>query len=253
MLPLFPSISPTAAEAGRLAAEHGAELIRAALAARGEAVVVLATGASQFEMLRNLVAVPGLDWSRVTVFHLDEYTGLPADHPASFRRYLRSRFLDHARPAAFHAIQGDNPDPEAECVRLSALIEPLTVDVLFLGIGENGHLAFNDPPADVTTTRPYLVVPLDEACRRQQLGEGWFPTLDAVPRTAISMSVREILRARDLVCTVPDLRKADAVRDALEGPLTPNVPASYLRTHPRVHLFLDLAAASRLHNPSESP
>ena len=250
---LIPSISPSAAEAGRLAAERGAGLIRAALAARGKAVVVLATGASQFEMLRNLVAAPGLDWALVTVFHLDEYTGLSAEHPASFRRYLRERFLNHARPAAFHAIRGDAPDAEAECERLSALLSPLAVDVLFLGIGENGHLAFNDPPADVTTSKPFLVVPLDEACRRQQLGEGWFPTLDAVPRTAISMSVREILRARDLVCTVPDLRKADAVRNALEGPLTPDVPASYLRTHPRAHLFLDLAAASRLQNPSGTP
>ena len=253
MPPLIPSISPTAAESGRLAAECGARRIRAALATQGKATVVLATGASQFDLLRTLVAEPDLDWSRVTVFHLDEYTGLPAEHPASFRRYLRERFLDLVHPAAFHAIRGDAPDPEAECDRLSALISPRTVDVLFLGIGENGHLAFNDPPADVTTARPYLVVPLDEACRRQQLGEGWFPTLEAVPRTALSMSVREILRARDLVCTVPDLRKADAVRNALEGPLTPRVPASYLRTHPRVHLYLDLASASRLRPPTGIP
>lgn len=237
-----------AAEAGRRGAEHGAGLLREAVERRGRAAVVVATGASQFAMLASLVAAPGVAWEKVTFFHLDEYLGLPVAHPASFRRFLWERF--HSRlplpPRAFHYLDGEAADPAAECARVGGLIAQENIDVAFIGIGENAHLAFNDPPADFTTDEPYLVVTLDEACRRQQLGEGWFPTLEAVPRRALTMSIRQILKSRHLIVTVPDARKAVAVRDSLVGPVTPQVPASLLREHPACTLFLDPASASLL-------
>jgi glucosamine-6-phosphate deaminase len=234
-------------EMGAAAAAFGAERVRRGIRDRGAAVIVLATGASQFEMLEHLVAAPDIDWGRVTAFHLDEYVGLPEGHPASFRRYLQTRFVDQLPTpiGRFHFIDGD-ADPEAERRRLVGLIEPVAIDVAFVGIGENGHLAFNDPPADFTTTDPYLVVTLDDACRRQQLGEGWFETFEDVPQRAISMSVRQILTARTVVCTVPDARKAEAVRRSLEGPVTEEVPASALQLHSDCHVFLDVAGASLL-------
>ena len=240
-------IAPTKQELGKRAAQAGGELIRAALARHGEANVILATGASQFEMLAELVQQPEIDWAKVICFHLDEYVGMPITHPASFRKYLKERFVDQLphSPAAFHFLNAE-ADPAAECIRLGALIQQHPIDVAFIGIGENGHLAFNDPPADFETHEPYLVVELDEACRRQQFGEGWFPSLDAVPRQAISMSIRQILASQAIVCSVPDARKAQAVVQAIEGPLTPELPASILRNHGAVSLFLDEPAASRL-------
>jgi len=232
---------------GALAAKIGAEKLRQALENRSYANIIVATGASQFEMLKHLLLEPEIDWERVTIFHLDEYVGLPIDHPASFRQYLWERFvkqLPHP-PRAFHPLNGEI-DPEAECRRLSDLISAVTIDVAFIGIGENGHIAFNDPPADFETTVPYHVVDLDEACRQQQFGEGWFPTLEAVPTHAISMTVSEILRSRHLICTVPDERKAAAVKDTVEGLVTNTVPASILQTHSSTDLFLDKAAASQL-------
>ena len=237
---------PDAAAMGAAAAARGAAALRAAIADRGAANLVVATGASQFEVLAALVAQPDLDWSRVTGFHLDEYLGLPLAHPASFRGYLRERFASRVPLAAFHELNGEAADPDAERRRVGALLTARPIDVAFVGIGENGHLAFNDPPADFDTEEPYLIVDLDAACRRQQLGEGWFDSLDAVPTRALSMSVRQILKSRTLVCSVPDARKAAAVRDAVEGPVTPAVPASILRTHPDCTLFLDEAAASLL-------
>jgi glucosamine-6-phosphate deaminase len=232
---------------GARAARAGGTLIRDALALRNRANLILATGSSQFEMLEELAREPGIDWSRVTVFHLDEYVGMLETHPASFRRYLRERFLARlpAPVGTFHAIAAE-VNPEAECVRLAALIAAIDIDVAFVGIGENGHLAFNDPPADFAAEVPYLVVRLDEACRRQQLGEGWFATLAEVPTRAISMSIRQILRAASIICTVPDARKAEAVRGAVEGPVTPDLPASALQRHPHCRLFLDAPAASLL-------
>ena len=182
----------------------------------------------------------------MTGFHLDEYLGLPASHPASFRGYLRERFVRHVPLAAFHELDGEAADPAAECRRVGDLLARQPIDAAFVGIGENGHLAFNDPPADFETDEPYLVVNLDHACRRQQLGEGWFESLDDVPRRAISMSVRQILKSRTIVCSVPDDRKADAVQATVEGPATPDVPASILQTHDDCTLFLDAAAASLL-------
>jgi glucosamine-6-phosphate deaminase len=240
-------ISETKGEMGRRAAKTGADKIRAAIARRGAANLVVATGASQFEMLGELVAAPDIDWGVVTAFHLDEYVGMPLTHPASFRKYLKERFVEKLpRPlGAFHYIDGEG-DTAAECRRLGESIARHPVDVAFVGIGENGHLAFNDPPADFETEEPYLVVNLDDACRRQQLGEGWFPTLDDVPRQAISMSIRQILKADTIVCTVPDARKAEAVRGALEGPVTPDVPASILQRHADTTVFLDPASAAGL-------
>lgn len=240
--------SETAANNGKAAAEYGAERIREALASNGRAAIIVATGASQFEMLEQLCAAPGIDWHRVTMFHLDEYVGLPITHPASFRKYLWERFVRKlpVPPAAFHYVDGDAADVAAECRRLGGLIAAAEIDVAFIGIGENGHLAFNDPPADFETTEPFLVVELNEACKRQQMGEGWFPEFSDVPDTAISMSIRQILASKTIVCTVPDERKAEAVRNAVEGPITSDVPASILRTHPDCTLFLDKGAASLL-------
>lgn len=242
-----PRILSTKPELGKAAAAEGAALIREALAARGEANIIVATGASQFDMLDALTAEPGIDWSRVTGFHLDEYVGLPITHPASFRAYLWQRFVSKLPLPlrAFHFIDAET-SPETECARVGAILRQHPVDVAFIGIGENAHIAFNDPPADFETEESYLVVDLDEACRRQQLGEGWFPTLDAVPRQAVSMSVRQILKSAAIICTVPDLRKAHAVRAAVTGPVTPEVPASILQRHPDCRLFLDSAAASLL-------
>jgi glucosamine-6-phosphate deaminase len=242
-----PRILPTKPELGRAAAAEGSALIREALATRGEANIIVATGASQFEMLEALTAEPGIDWSRVTGFHLDEYVGVPITHPASFRAYLWQRFVSKLPfpLRAFHFLDAE-VSPDAECARVGAILRQHPVDVAFIGIGENGHIAFNDPPADFETEEPYLVVDLDDACRRQQLGEGWFPTLDAVPKRAVSMSVRQILQSAAIICTVPDLRKAQAVRAAVTGPVTPDVPASILQRHPDCRLFLDSAAASLL-------
>jgi glucosamine-6-phosphate deaminase len=234
-------------ELGRRAAADGAERIREAIRQRGGANLILATGASQFEMLGELVAAEGVDWGRVTAFHLDEYIGVPLSHAASFRKYLKERFVERLPrpPAAFHYIGGES-DPEAECRRVGEIIAAHPIDVAFIGIGENGHLAFNDPPADFQTERPYLLVQLDEACRRQQLGEGWFPALGDVPTRAISMSIRQIMKSAAIICSVPDRRKAEAVGGAVEGPVTPQVPASILQQHQQATIYLDRESASLL-------
>jgi len=241
-------IKPDRAALGAASARHGAELLRQAIKARGQANIIVATGSSQFETLEALAREPDIRWDRVTAFHLDEYVGLPITHPASFRLYLWQRFVKNLPLplATFHYVNGDAPDPQAECRRLGSLIKEKPIDVAFIGIGENGHVAFNDPPADFETREPYLTVTLDDACRRQQLGEGWFPTFNDVPRQAISMSPRQILASRSIVCTAPDQRKAEAVRNTVEGPVTPNVPASILQSHEQCTLFLDQAAASML-------
>lgn len=236
----------TKEDMGAAAAAAGADALRAALDARGAAAIIVATGASQFEMLAAL-SREKVFWPGVTGFHLDEYIGLSIEHDASFRKYLWERFVSRLPlpMAAFHYLDGE-ADPEAECGRVGALVGAREVDVAFVGIGENGHLAFNDPPADFEAETPYLVVELDEACRRQQFGEGWFPDMDSVPERALSMSVRQILKARTIICTVPDARKAEAVRNTLRGEVTPEVPASILRTHPDCRFFLDSAAAALL-------
>ena len=231
---------------GAAAAQAGAERLGEVLDAGSEASIIVATGASQFEMLSSL-SRSDLSWPSITGFHLDEYIGISITHEASFRKYLRQRFVSQLPLPlkAFHFLDGEG-DAEAECTRVGQLISATTVDVAFVGIGENGHLAFNDPPADFETESPYLVVDLDEACRQQQLGEGWFPDFDSVPQKAISMSAQQIMKSDMIVCTVPDQRKAEAVKNAVSGPVSPDVPASILQNHPNCHLFLDKEAASLL-------
>jgi glucosamine-6-phosphate deaminase len=230
---------------GLAAARQAASLIEAAVAARGHARIIVATGASQFEFLSSLTTLPNLPWQTVEVFHLDEYIGLSAKHPASFRKYLQERLIRPTGITTFHALDGER-DPEVVCDEVGRMIQAAPIDVAFVGIGENGHLAFNDPPADFETTRPYLVVTLDEPCRRQQVGEGWFLDLHAVPTQAISMSCRQILAATSILCMVPDARKATAVQAACEGPVSPRVPASILQEHPVVTLHLDRSSAALL-------
>lgn len=240
------SVHEDATGMAKAAAETAAQLLRDAIARNGRAAFIAATGASQFAFLQHLVAAPGIAWERTTMFHLDEYIGFSSDHPASFRRYLRERLTSRVPIGTSHFIEGDAHALDAEMARLNRLLAATPIDAAFVGIGENGHLAFNDPPADFTTETPYLIVDLDEACRRQQFGEGWFKTLGDVPRRAVSMSVKQILKSAGIVCTVPDRRKAHAVKACLEGEIGPMVPASILRSHPECYLFLDRDAASEL-------
>ncbi len=233
---------------GAAAAAHGAKKIIAAIEKQGYANIIVATGASQFSMLSALAATPGIDWSKVTMFHLDEYAGLPESHPASFRKYIKERFVANLpmQLKAAYYVDGSAPDPAQTCAELGRIIAEHPIDVCFIGIGENGHIAFNDPPADFDTEDAYLVVNLDEVCRKQQLGEGWFPTLDDVPKQAISMSVRQIMKSKAIVNTVPDGRKAYAMRITFEGELSPMHPASVIRLHPDCETFCDVPAAAEL-------
>ena len=189
--------------------------------------------------------MPGIDWSRVEVFHLDEYVGLPATHPASFRKYLLERLIQKTGITKYHLLDGDG-DPQVAVKKTGAELQSKTVDILFAGIGENGHLAFNDPPADFEVAEPYLIVDLDEACRQQQVNEGWFSKVADVPKKAISMSVRQIMRAKEIIVAVPDSRKATAVKACIEGKISPMVPASILRNHPNTTIYLDADSAALL-------
>lgn len=218
-----------------------------ALREQAEARVVFACAASQVRFLAHLTALPGLDWSRVTLFHMDEYLGLDAAHPASFRRFLREHVATHVPARACHLLAGDAPDPHAEARRYGALLAERPVDLCCLGIGENGHLAFNDPPvADFADPLAVKIVTLDEACRRQQVGEGAFPTLASVPTQALTLTIPTLCSARQMICVVPEPRKAVAVRDALQGPISPACPASHLRRQPHCTLFLDADSAALL-------
>lgn len=239
-------ISETKRVLGKKAAQRGAELIRKAILESGKANIIVATGASQFEMLEELVKAE-IDWSVVSAFHLDEYIGISEYHPASFRKYLKERFVDIVSPLEFIYVNG-NTDPYEECVRLEKLISRRPIDVAFVGIGENSHLAFNDPPADFETEEAYLIVTLNEDCRHQQMGEGWFPTINDVPEKAISMSIRQIMKSKAIICCVPDLRKATAVKKTVEGSISPAIPASIMRQHEAVWLYLDKDSASMLIN-----
>jgi len=240
----------TSGEMAAAAASSAAEAIKNAIKTKGRANIILATGASQIEMLGCLTRrrrAEGVDWAEVTMFHLDEYIGLVPEHPAGFGKYLRERFVEKVEGLkAAHFVAGDAEDPKQECERIGRVIAEHPIDVALIGIGENGHLAFNDPPADFETDEPYIIVELDEKCRKQQLGEGWFESLEQVPGRAISMSIRQILKSAFLVVTVPDERKAEAVKNALEGPITPACPASILQQHGNCRIFLDAEAASLL-------
>lgn len=230
---------------GQAAGKKAAAIINQAIKEKGQAHVILATGTSQFETLKQLLQEQ-VDWSKVTVFHLDEYIGLAESHPASFRKYLKERFLDKIGTVGpVYLINGEN-DPEEECARLGDIISKHAIDVALVGIGENGHLAFNDPPADFDTEKPYLVVNLDRACRLQQMNEGWFAALEEVPQQAISMSIRQIMKSKHIICSIPEERKAQAVKNCLENEVSPLFPASILQEHPSCELYLDKASASLL-------
>lgn len=227
------------------AAGHASRVLRKSIAERGRARIIAATGASQLDFLDALTKSAGIDWQLVEMFHLDEYIGLPATHPASFRKYLLDNFVTKVGSTRHHFLDGDK-DPAEVSDRVGKELASAPIDVAFVGIGENGHLAFNDPPADFKTEQPYLIVNLDEACRRQQVGEGWFTDISEVPRQAISMSVRQILKSKEIITIVPDQRKAEAVKRCLEGEITPAAPASVLRDHPVTTLYLDKKSAELL-------
>ena len=227
------------------AARQATTALGRAIREHGSARIIAATGASQFEFLDELTKTPDVDWKRVEMFHLDEYVGLPAAHPASFRKYLLDRLIHKVGIARYHLMNGE-ADPRQAIAEVTAEIRQAPIDVAFVGIGENGHLAFNDPPADFQSEEAYVVVELDEACRRQQFGEGWFKSLDDVPRRAISMTVRQILKSKEIVCVVPDARKAQAVAKCLQGEISPMAPASILRTHPNAIIYLDRDSSALL-------
>ena len=227
------------------AAEQASAAVSSAILDRGRARIIVATGTSQLDFLDALTNAKNIDWQRVEMFHLDEYIGLPITHPASFRKYLLERLIHKVAITRYHLLDGDG-DPDEVVRRVGEALQSAPVDIAFAGIGENGHLAFNDPPADFQTEEPYLVVTLDEACRRQQVGEAWFADISEVPHKAISMSVRQILKAKEIVAVVPDLRKAQAVRRCFEGEINPMAPASILRAHPAATLYLDRESASLL-------
>ena len=238
------SVSATAAENGRKAAEKAAQLINEAICRKGHARIILSTGASQFEMFEALVKLD-VDWSRVEMFHLDEYVGLPESHIASFRKYLKERFVNIVHPAAAHFVNGEG-DVQKNIEELTKELRRDEIDVGIIGIGENGHIAFNDPPADFDATEAYRVVNLDHKCRMQQVGEGWFATEDDVPRQAISMLPRQIMACKAIVSVVPHKVKAKAVYDTITQKVNNMVPATLLKTHPQWNLFIDDDAASML-------
>jgi glucosamine-6-phosphate deaminase len=233
------------ADMAKAAAGQAAANIRNALNERGHARILAATGTSQFEFLDALTDLPDIDWKRVEMFHLDEYIGLPVVHPASFRKILLERLIQKTGIAKYHLLDGET-DPGETIRRVGRELAAAPIDVAFVGIGENAHLAFNDPPADFDTEEPYIIVTLDEACRRQQVGEGWFANMSEVPTRAISMSIRQILKAREILVVAPDARKSEAVRACLEGPISPMAPASILRTHANVTVYLDKHSAALL-------
>ena len=234
---------------GRAAAVQAATAIRRALAARDQARIVAATAASQREFLEALTTSPGIDWTKVEAFHLDEYIGLPATHPGSFRKMLLEQLVGKTGITAYHLLDGDAADPGEVVRRVGKELASAPIDIAFLGIGENGHIAFNDPPCNFEVEDPYLIVNLDEACRQQQVGEAWFANISQVPKQAISMSARQILKAKEILAVVPDTRKAQAVRACFEGTISPLAPASILRTHPNATIYLDRNSAALLSVP----
>jgi glucosamine-6-phosphate deaminase len=239
------NVSPSKTEVGSVAAKHAAKSLQRVLAASDTVRIIAATGASQIDFLQFLTATPGIDWQRIEMFHLDEYIGLPLDHPASFRKYLMERFIRKTGIRRYHLLDGEqNP---VDVVRtVGKELQSAPIDIAFVGIGENGHLAFNDPPADFETEDPYIIVDLDQACRAQQVNEGWFKSIPEVPARAISMSVKQILKSKEIIAVVPGAQKARAVKACLEGEISPMAPASILRTHPNTTTYLDTESASLL-------
>lgn len=240
-------IFPSKRAAGEAAGEAAANALAGALRDGGKARIIVATGNSQLETVNALAQGPGIDWRRVEVFHMDEYAGLPGGHPAGFRRWVKEKLVDRVHPGEVHYIEGDAPDLEQECARYAQLLCAAPIDLCLLGIGENGHLAFNDPHvADFSDPLAVKRVTLDEVCRQQQVGEGHFPSPADVPAQAVTLTIPALMRAERIICSVPERRKAEAVRQALEGPVAEQCPASQLRTHPRATIYLDAESASLL-------
>jgi glucosamine-6-phosphate deaminase len=239
-------IFPDKSSLSRAAAEQAANAIRSALTKHGYARIVAATAASQIEFLDALTKASGIDWSKVEAFHLDEYIGLPVTHPGSFRKMLLEQLIQKTGIHKYHLLDGDARDPAEVARRVGQKLASFPVDIAFLGIGENGHLAFNDPPADFEVEDPYIVVDLDEACRQQQVGEAWFANISQVPNQALSMSVQQVLKAKEILAVVPDERKARAIKASFAGEVGPMAPASILRTHPNATVYLDKNSASML-------
>jgi glucosamine-6-phosphate deaminase len=233
------------ASLAKAAADQAAAAVTRAIRDRGKARVIAASAASQFEFLEALTATPGIDWKRVELFHLDEYIGLPMSHPASFCKFLQERLIGKAGITDYHLLNGEE-NPVKVIRETSKFLSAAPIDVAFVGIGENGHLAFNDPPADFETEEAFIVVNLDEACRLQQVGEGWFKDLSTVPTQAISMSVRQVMKSKEILAVVPDARKARAIKACFDGEINPMAPSSILRTHPNATVYLDTHSAALL-------
>lgn len=241
IIKVFPSKVALAMDA----AKHATDVLRKTIAERGEARIIAATGAAQFDFLEVLTATPGIDWKRVEMFHLDEYVGISDQAPASFCRFLKDRLIDKVGIGKYHLLDGTKP-PRQIIETVTAEIRKAPIDLAFVGVGENGHLAFNDPPADFDTDESYIVVNLDEPCRQQQLGEGWFPSLEDVPKQAISMTVRQIMQAKEILAIVPEMRKAKAIKACFDDGIGPDAPASMLQKHPKTTIYLDTESASLL-------
>ena len=228
-------------------AQEAHAVLASALQQRGSARVILATGNSQIKFLEQLISLGGIDWTRTTLFHMDEYLGLSSEHKASFRKYMRERVEARVKPGKFHYIEGDALEPIAECDRYSALLSEAPIDLCCLGIGENGHIAFNDPPvANFHDKLKVKIVKLDDACKQQQVGEGHFPNLDAVPGYAITLTIPMLCSAKRMLCISPETRKAKAVHAALEKPISTDYPASWLRHQSHATMYLDPHSASLL-------
>ena len=243
------SVYQTNQEMGAAAADDAAAVLQAAIQARGQANIIIATGNSQLTFLEALSKKPGIDWKKVNVFHMDEYVGIPADHPASFPLFLRRHIIDQVKPGKFYPIVGQAKDPEKTCAEYERLLRAHPADLCALGIGENGHLAFNDPPlARFDETRWVHVVTLADSCKRQQVGEGHFKTIDDVPNQAISLTIPALLSAKSVLAIVPEARKAEIVYQTLNGPVSPLCPASILRQTAHAHLFLDSNSGARILN-----
>jgi len=243
----FVRILADKAGAGKAAATQAIPIVAQAVRTKGQARIIVGTGASQLELVQCLVESPDLDWRSIEVFHMDEYVGLASDHPASFRGWLREHVVEKAPVKQVHYLSGEVEDLQAECRRYGEEIARSPIDVVFIGFGENGHIAFNDPHvADFRDPLPVKRVEMDRVCRMQQVGEGAFPDLESVPREALTLTIPTLFECEHLICTVPEQRKAEAVRKAILGEVTPDCPASIVRTHPRCWIFLDGDSASLL-------
>ncbi len=232
---------------GASAAENAIKIIATAIQKNNRANIIIATGLSQVETINNLVKSEKIDWRKITIFHLDEYIGIPATHHASFRKFLKDYVIDKVEVVKdVYYVNGDAINPLIECKRLGRIISQYEIDLALVGIGENCHLAFNDPPADFEIEESYIVVNLDRACRMQQVGEGWFKALEDVPGRAITMSIKQIMKSKNIIVSVPDKRKAVPTKNALEEKINPMCPSSILQKHPKCKIFLDEEAASLL-------